>query len=69
MKETPFRITIERNGNKATAIMTNKATNGILEVITKNWMSPLEVVEHSILNLLRNNIDKSIRIIFEKKEG
>lgn len=67
MKETPFTITIERNGFKASAVMTDKATNGMLEIISKNWMSPMDVLEHCLLNLIRNQIDKSIRVIFSER--
>lgn len=62
-----FRIKVSRNGFDMEKELTDKATTALEEIIQKNHMTGLDVVEHCLLNLLRNNIDKSMRVVFKKE--
>lgn len=62
-----FRIIVSRNGFDMEKELTDKATIALEEIISKNFMPAIDVIEHCLLNLLRNNIDKSMRVVFKEE--
>lgn len=60
-----FKIKVSRNGFDMEKELTDQATSALEEIISITFMPAIDVIEHCLLNLFRNHIDKSIPVVFK----